>query len=243
MHPLATFSAFLSFVVFSSSIKLPSSYKKCAIQDKVCLGTNFEAGIRYASKGLPAYGLVSLDPLLLPELTIGAGKSVVNLQQFYKNVSFTGFFNIKVEDFEVDLDKGILTIKQSYPGFLMNAEYNMMGKILVLPVFGNGHCTVTLEKVKPVYQAKFDLISRKGEKYMRITSEHYTLNASFAKYNFENVFNGDKILGAEINKVINDNWKEIYDEVIPGYESAIGMLLTNIANRFLNRVPVSALFL
>lgn len=99
------------------------------------------------------------------------------------------------------------------------------------------------DQPKPTFKAKFDTFKRRKRVYGRITNQEYHVNAAFASYYFENVFKGDKRLGDEINKVLNDNWKEIYDELVPSYEAAIGSWLTSIANRFFSRVPLNEIFL
>ncbi|XP_044764566.1 circadian clock-controlled protein daywake-like [Coccinella septempunctata] len=219
-----------------------SFFKRCRASDKVCLKDAIEDGIRKLEKGLPSFGLVPLDPLVIPEMAIQAG-SIVNVQQHYRNVTVTGTKDITLSDAYIDLNKGVLFIAMSYPAFQLDADYNMTGRVLVLPVVGQGKCRINLDKPRPTYKAKFDIFQRKGKRYGRITSQEYHVNAGFARYYFENIFKGDKRLGEEINKVLNDNWKEIYDELVPSYEAAIGSWLSSIANRFFARVPINEIFL
>lgn len=63
------------------------------------------------------------------------------------------------------------------------------------------------------------------------------------KFNFENLFNGDKRLGDEINKVLNENWDSIYNDVRSSYDESFGLIFKDIANRIFNRVPFNDLFL
>lgn len=44
----------------------------------------------------------------------------------------------------IDLKKGVLFIAMSYPGFQLTADYNMTGKVLILPVRGEGKCLIKL---------------------------------------------------------------------------------------------------
>jgi hypothetical protein len=54
--------------------------------------------VKHAVKQLNApikeVGLPSVDPLLIPSLTIAAGTSAVALEQRYTNMTFMGFSNI-----------------------------------------------------------------------------------------------------------------------------------------------------
>jgi hypothetical protein len=40
-----------------------------------------------------------------------------------------------------------------------------------------------------------------------------TLNPELISFNFENLFDGNKELGDNTNQVLNDNWKEVFDDV------------------------------
>jgi len=41
--------------------------------------------------------MTSIDPVVVPESTIGAGTGVVHLVQHYSNLSLTGFSKMQVE--------------------------------------------------------------------------------------------------------------------------------------------------
>lgn len=219
-------------------------FKKCPLRDVACLKNAIEDAIHKMENGLPEFGIGPLDPLMIPELKIGAGANVVHVEQHYRNVKINGNKMAQIDDVRFDFVKKEIVLTTSYSKLIMNADYNMMGRILVLPVFGNGKCQLILDNPRPILKLKFDIVTKhNGKKYIVIKDQEYTLNPSFASYHFENLFNGDKMLGEQINKVLNENWKEIFEEVGPGYEKAMGMLLANIANRVFSKVAINELFL
>lgn len=61
-------------------------------------------------------------------------------------------------------------------------------------------------------------------------------------FNFENLFNGDKRLGDNINKVLNENWKEVYADVESGYKDAIGVIILQLLNSFFSKLSVEEAF-
>lgn len=62
------------------------------------------------------------------------------------------------------------------------------------------------------------------------------------KFNFENLFDGDKALGDNINHVVNDNWKDVFLDVKSSYEEAFAKIFFAIFSNFLAKVPISEIF-
>lgn len=55
------------------------------------------------------------------------------------------------------------------------------------------------------------------------------------KLNFENLFNGNKPLGQEMNKVINENWQDVWSElregITNGFETVLSSLISNVLQK------------
>lgn len=55
------------------------------------------------------------------------------------------------------------------------------------------------------------------------------------KLNFENLFNGNAQLGREMNKVINQNWQDVWSElregITNGFETVLGSLITDVLHQ------------
>lgn len=45
-----------------------------------------------------------------------------------------------------------------------------------------------------------------------------------------------------MNSFMNENWKEIFDELKPGILEALGSVIVNIANNVFDRVPYDTMF-
>lgn len=61
--------------------------------------------------------------------------------------------------------------------------------------------------------------------------------------NFENLFNGDRVLSQSTNTFLNDNWSEIITEIKPVLTKAIGGIYKAIADPIFNKFPYEDLFL
>lgn len=60
---------------------------------------------------------------------------------------------------------------------------------------------------------------------------------------FENLFNGDKLLGDTTNLFLNENWNEVINELKPALRDAIGAIATTVAKSVFLKFPYSSYFL
>lgn len=88
----------------------------------------------------------------------------------------------------------------------------------------------------------FEQVKRKGKTYMNF--KDYTFNVSLkgVTFNFENLFNGDKRLGDNINKVLNENSLEVFEDVKHSYERAFGLVLKQLLNNLFSKVSIEEAF-
>lgn len=84
---------------------------------------------------------------------------------------------------------------------------------------------------------------KKGKKYWRLKDYKVTILPERMKFKLDNLFNGDQRLGDEINKVLNENWDSIYNDVRSSYEESFGLIFKDLSNRVFNRVPFNDIFI
>lgn len=86
-------------------------------------------------------------------------------------------------------------------------------------------------------------VERKGKTYWDFKEYKVTLRPEKVIFKFDNLFDGDERLGTEINKVLNDNWDEVFTDVREGYEKSFGIIFHGLAKRVFSRVPIKDIFL
>lgn len=89
---------------------------------------------------------------------------------------------------------------------------------------------------------KYEETKKKGKTFIKIVSTEITLDPGHVSYKFANLFNGDKKLGDNINQVLNDNWKEVFDDVKDGYIGLIKTVVTSLLNNFFAKVSLEEAF-
>lgn len=77
---------------------------------------------------------------------------------------------------------------------------------------------------------------------MNFVSSNLTLNPALMKFNFKNLFNKIKGLGDNINKVLNDNWRDVYADIKEGYENAFNSVLLKLFNNFFSKISMKDAF-
>lgn len=230
----------------TEAAKLPSNFGRCSKSDpnfKECLKINIEDAIHKLKDGSSELGLRPFEPLEIPELIIGEGKGPVNVAQHFKNVKLHGLTGSLVLESDVLFDRNLLTAKSITPELRLEADYSMKGRVLLLPIVGDGPCNVTLVNTKINHTLYCEPFEKKGKTYYNVKEYTVTLRPEKVIFKFDNLFDGDERLGAEINKVLNENWDEVFTDVREGYEKSFGLIFHGLANRVFTRVALKDIFL
>lgn len=61
-------------------------------------------------------------------------------------------------------------------------------------------------------------------------------------YVFENLFNGDKLLGEQMNKFMNENWREVDKDLNKSISEAFLQIYSDISEKFYSKLPFDELF-
>ena len=122
-------------------------------------------------------------------------------------------------------------------------DYVMDGRILLLPITGQGKSNVTLVDLTTRHELTGEPVVKDGETYMRIKKYKVKFEPKLVKLYFENLFNGDKRLGDAMNSFMNDNWEIIFQELKGAYEDTFGYVFKEITNKLFTKVPMNRIFL
>ncbi|XP_044260826.1 protein takeout-like [Tribolium madens] len=236
----------LVLVAVAQSAKFPSNFHKCNRKDPDFDKCALEAannGVVQVTKPFPEIHLPNLNPLEMSELKIGAGsEGVVNVQQNFKNCKLYGIDKIHFDTFRFDFEKKVLDASSFIPEIKKLCDYELNGKVLLLPIVGTGKSTIILRNIKLGGQYNFEEVQKKGKTFMNFKTFTFSFNPDFVSFDFENLFNGDKQLGDNINKVLNENYKEVFADVQKGYEEGFGLVIKNILNNLFAKVSMEEAF-
>lgn len=185
----------------------------------------------------------SIDPLHITALTIQQGRnSPITLKQEFKNILLTGISQTKLVTYKPNLDKYILRTEGITPRVNLAGDYVMTGRILLLPIVGHGKANITMVDLKTVHELIGEPFTKKGETYIRFKEYNIKLIPARVYLNFENLFNGDRLLGNQMNRFMNENWELIFNELKGGYEETLSYVFKEVTNKLFTKVPMDRIF-
>ncbi|XP_031356968.1 circadian clock-controlled protein-like [Photinus pyralis] len=235
-------------VASSLALQLPSDFPKCKLGDpkmNECLMEAVFGGIRVMEKGMPEFQLESIQPITVPSMSIGGGTGAVQVVQRYKNFQIFNVAKGRTESVDSSItDREFkLSMVMHLEDVDIVSQYKLNGSVLLLPIFGEGEVKITMTNTKVPFELIGEVAEKKGTKYADISSVKMDLNPAKVVFDFKNLFKGDPRLGPEMNNILNENWKEIFNDVKHGYNEALSAVAKNIANQIFRKVPYDDLFL
>ncbi|KAL3271592.1 hypothetical protein HHI36_022067 [Cryptolaemus montrouzieri] len=239
---------FVSFVLFYSifscglASELPVDLQRCSLKDLTCLKAAVQDALPKLKDGIPELGVPSLDPLKIAKMSIGSG-NIIQLVQNYENFELIGLSTVTLNELSFDLDKGKLFLGITAPLIVLKATYTVKGKILVLDVYGHGNCTFSLENETGSFSMDLETYTKNDQMYIKGTNPQFEFDTERCVFNFENLFDGNKLLGDNINQVLNDNWREIFNELRGAYGAVIGKALGHLTNKLFETTSVNDMFI
>ncbi|KAK3913673.1 Protein takeout [Frankliniella fusca] len=228
--------------------KLPPDIKRCSRsspQFSSCLRDAVQDTLPKLKHGLPKLGLPPLDPLIVSELRISQGDGPVGLNLVFKDLITTGLVdNDEVYTAEIDLEKLTINASFLFPRAVVTSNYTVNGKVLLLPVTGSGGCKVVLKDCACRWRMQGQRIKKKdGKEYIDVVTTEIKMTPKKMEMQFDNLFNGDPQLGKTMNRVLNDNWELVYNEIGSSFEEAYAEVVRQHTRSLFLHVPLEDLFL
>ncbi|XP_063930412.1 protein takeout-like isoform X1 [Zophobas morio] len=240
---LITLYAFLVAVSFGG--KLPSGFKKCNLKQtssRLCLPKAIESALRQMDRPIKSLGLVSLEPLVIPSLTIDAGSQYVAAKHTYQNLRVSGFNETTCSKAEFNYNEKTLNLDCVVPNFRMDFNYEIHGQILMTSVFGNGTGWIIFQDNHLGLTFKLGEYEKKGKTYFSILHQQLSMQPRVIDFDVNNLFDGDQESADRVKKILKENVLEIYGDLRDGYEEAFGKIFAYIFEKVLENVPVSDIF-
>ncbi|XP_046990160.1 protein takeout-like isoform X1 [Schistocerca americana] len=215
---------------------LPQYLKACSEKDpnvNECALKNGRAAIPYLVKGDPSIRLLPMDPQQITEMVVDDK----GLKFIMRDIVVLGQANVQLQDVRVLLKEKRLEIDLFFPMLDMSFKYNVSGKVLVLPLDGSGTGTMKLENLTVSYIINYEPFNKGGTDYMKATVVDSRGEVGHLTINLQNLFNGDKFLGENTNKVLNENWKALVEEVGPAMYESDRAIAQNLVDTLFDGVP------
>ncbi|KAJ8673670.1 hypothetical protein QAD02_004932 [Eretmocerus hayati] len=197
----------------------------------------------YLSDGIPELDVPPCEPLHLSEIEISQATGPVAIRSIYHNIKIWGGTDFVLKSIKIDIDKDRIRLKLFIPRLEMQSEYKMDGKILMLPILGEGDAFGNFTDIDVMATIQGERYKNKnsGKLHFRVTEFLCDFELGYASIYLDNLFNGDEVLADAMNLFLNDNWRAVAEEMKPGLEVSMSKLFKNFSNKFYSKYPIDTL--
>lgn len=129
------------------------------------------------------------------------------------------------------------------PAIKIDGKYKIDGRVLVLPIQGEGNAHLVFDNANLVVKYKPKVSEKNGKKFIQTDRFQLDFDTTRLHINLENLFNGNKELGENMNQFLNQNWRDILNELKPAITFAVEEILKGIINRIFAKIPYDEIFL
>ncbi|PSN45325.1 hypothetical protein C0J52_18066 [Blattella germanica] len=237
-------------VLFSlayASLPLPPYFKACHLKDpnvNECVKQSAKEGIPKLVNGDPRYKIPRLDPLEITSVKFQKGSGSVSMSLNSWNCLLYGLKDADIQSISFNYKTHHLQYDWVIPNATVSCDYNVTGKVLLLPIQGQGKSSFILKNVICNYTYDYDLVKKKDNlEYAVPKNPKLVLDAERLTVNLENLFNGNKFLGDNMNAILNDNWEELMKDMAPAFEETVGQLIHRVLGNVFGLVPYNVALL
>lgn len=238
---------FILLVVAAFALDLPSNFEKCDRNksdfDK-CLVDAVNKALVLLKDGNKEFGMSRLEPLHVKSMVIDTGSgSPINLRQTFKEVDVHDLISgSRVVRYRTDFNKHLIICDSKSDRIRVLGDYEMSGRILLLPIVGKGKTNITLVDTHIEHQLIGEPYEKNGVKYMKLREYKVDFKPKRVYMHFENLFN-DKVLSEGMNRFIDENWEAVFSGLKEGYSKGFGSIFRDLSNRIFTKVPMDQIFL
>uniref|UniRef100_A0A2H8TXF5 Protein takeout n=1 Tax=Melanaphis sacchari TaxID=742174 RepID=A0A2H8TXF5_9HEMI len=230
-----------------STVKLPKDFVQCKRSDpklNECIKNALKKAIPHLVKGVPIFGLYPIDPLRITALGIDQGTGPVSIKLNFRDLDISNIGTVKINEILADLNNNNIALDVHFEKpITLDGNYDVKGKIIILPITGDGICKISLDNLKAKINVYLNPVVRNGITYVDVKDIKLTFTTTKMHIKLDNLFKGDKALGNNMNTFLNENWKDILAELQTNFESALAAAFSGVAQQFFSRVPYNQVFI
>ncbi|XP_039953710.1 circadian clock-controlled protein daywake [Bactrocera tryoni] len=214
--------------------QLPSFVKICRRSDPnldVCARNSLLGMRELLHYGIPELFIPPITPLVVPEIRMDQDSGAIYLHSTFKDITVNGLANFTLNELHINPQKMRMTLMMSVPNVTMNAKYKMQGKIMMMPLMGEGDFKANFSNVELSTVINAERYTRKERLYAKVKDVTVKYKLGKADLHLSNLFNGDHALGERMNTFVNENWDSLSSELRPLLETSISDIVRASAEK------------
>lgn len=142
--------------------------------------------------------------------------------------------NIETLEFDVDIQ---------LPHLYIDAQYEIDGRILLLPVTGSGRLTGNFTNCAGFVKFTAEIIKKSDDQeYFLVKEFNLKITVNNGHLRLDDLFGGDKVIGDVVNNAINSNFEAFLKELMPLVEKELAQKFFEIGNNIVEQFTYDQLF-
>ncbi|NP_001153496.1 uncharacterized protein LOC100301488 precursor [Nasonia vitripennis] len=221
--------------------KTPEYILPCARTDPAidsCVQKAFNHLKPYLVEGIPELDLPPIEPLTIPELGMENGQGAVRIKALFTNITAFGPGNYSVNKVRSDLKNLRLDLHLTIPKIELQGRYEVAGNVLLFPIQSQGDFWAFFGDVAAIARVQGIEEKRDGIRYMKIARLLVDFSLGRARFRVVDQLNGNNVIGQAMNQFLNQNAKEIIEEMRPAASASIAKHFMSFLNTAFTKVPM-----
>ncbi|XP_075975237.1 circadian clock-controlled protein daywake-like [Anticarsia gemmatalis] len=161
------------------------------------------------------------------------------LQFTMKDGTLKGLKNTIIDGAEWDAGKKHFTIN-FHTDVSVKGAYTAGGRVLILPITGDGQLKIKLKNLQIKMQIDFDTVKKGDNEHVKPKKYSFEFEVKDdAHFHLTNLFNGNKQLSEAMLTFLNDNWKQISSEFGQPLVNNVAKKLYKNIGVFFDKMPLN----
>nr|QTY40892.1 venom polypeptide precursor [Doratifera vulnerans] len=229
----------LVFVLINCAYVRPDlPLKKCKIYDSQCILESTQRLLPIFAAGIPKYKVKATDPLWIG--SFDSHKQDLNIA--VQNSTLTGVKTCQIKKMEMTSTH---LEGQMECDITADGQYEMKGRLLMMPLQAAGHVKVVMRQVLFNMEASIAVVTGKdGEKHWKLKKINYNYDIQGkASLNLSNLFSGNPMLNQVLNDMLKDTPKDMITEMGNPVVARVAKTIVVNINNFFRKKPIKDLVL
>ncbi|KAH8354251.1 hypothetical protein KR084_004774 [Drosophila pseudotakahashii] len=236
------------FPVIILGAGLPEDVERCHFGDSTCLVRSINALIKLYPKGIPEIGLPPLDSFNYSDTIILESpyrgpiwmdfRMRDNVNKGFNNATIT-----HVEGFLYEPNQKQIVLEARLPRFLHEATYEMMGRVMLFAYNTTGRLSSDIQNFRITLTIKTLVEYRNDKRYLKIYDLKPSIKLDRWIISLDNLYKENTDVTIFMNKLLNDNWVEFWNEFHPGIIKSFTISFTTMLNKVFENIAYDDMFL
>ncbi|XP_003398029.1 uncharacterized protein LOC126920399 [Bombus affinis] len=192
----------------------------------------------YLLKGIPDLELPPIEPLIIPELGMENGQGAVRIKALFSNITVIGAGNYTISKTRIDIQTYRLDLHLAFPKIELEGRYEVVGNVLLFPIQSHGEFWALFGDVQAIARVQGAEVIRDGIRYLEVARMLIDFSLGRARFRVVDQLNGDNVIGQAMNQFLNQNAKEIIEEMRPAASASIAKHFKNFLGKALTKIPL-----